>query len=252
MSFSDLLPKPAVIAANLERRRLRSSFREIYRKFRAYTMLHEAKYVNNLELCFEFKEIAGLRRRMRSVARGNDAPAWPRCSAPSGSTFFSTASRDCRRRAKTSTARGDRVAKQYRLADLLQQLRRRGRGSGGGDEAVGRDFIFAGQGMVQRNLTALHASIAQSRCCGSTAIGTIPLASACENLYPHVAPGGIVIIDDYYNWDGCARAVNEFHSDSRHAQCGAKDSPVPRPGRLPDKAPAAERPRRTARRLPNE
>jgi O-methyltransferase len=31
-----------------------------------------------------------------------------------------------------------------------------------------------------------------------------------ENLYPHVAPGGIVIVDDYYNWDGCARAVNEF------------------------------------------
>lgn len=27
-----------------------------------------------------------------------------------------------------------------------------------------------------------------------------------ENLYPHVAPGGIVIVDDYYNnWDGCAR-----------------------------------------------
>lgn len=31
-----------------------------------------------------------------------------------------------------------------------------------------------------------------------------------ENLYPHVAPGGVVIIDDYYIWDGCARAVNEF------------------------------------------
>jgi hypothetical protein len=33
-----------------------------------------------------------------------------------------------------------------------------------------------------------------------------------ENLYPHVAPGGIIIVDDYYNWDGCARAVNEFIS----------------------------------------
>jgi hypothetical protein len=36
---------------------------------------------------------------------------------------------------------------------------------------------------------------------------------AClENLYPHVAPGGIVIVDDYHIWDGCARAVNEFLS----------------------------------------
>jgi O-methyltransferase len=33
-----------------------------------------------------------------------------------------------------------------------------------------------------------------------------------ENLYPYVAPGGIVIVDDYYIWDGCARAVNEFVS----------------------------------------
>lgn len=31
-----------------------------------------------------------------------------------------------------------------------------------------------------------------------------------ETLYPHVAPGGIVIVDDYYYWAGCARAVNEF------------------------------------------
>jgi O-methyltransferase len=29
-------------------------------------------------------------------------------------------------------------------------------------------------------------------------------------LYPHVAPGGVVIIDDYEPWDGCAQAVHEF------------------------------------------
>ena len=33
-----------------------------------------------------------------------------------------------------------------------------------------------------------------------------------ENLYPHVAAGGLVIVDDYYTWDGCARALNEFVS----------------------------------------
>ena len=31
-----------------------------------------------------------------------------------------------------------------------------------------------------------------------------------KHLYPHVAPGGVVIIDDYKEWDGCARAVHEF------------------------------------------
>ncbi|MDB5058466.1 MAG: hypothetical protein JWO59_1938 [Chloroflexi bacterium] len=31
-----------------------------------------------------------------------------------------------------------------------------------------------------------------------------------ENLYDSVAPGGFVIFDDYYTWDGCALAVHEF------------------------------------------
>lgn len=29
-------------------------------------------------------------------------------------------------------------------------------------------------------------------------------------LYPKVTPGGLVIIDDYYTWDGCARAVHQY------------------------------------------
>lgn len=33
-----------------------------------------------------------------------------------------------------------------------------------------------------------------------------------DNLWEAVVPGGIVILDDYYVWDGCARAVHEFLS----------------------------------------
>lgn len=31
-----------------------------------------------------------------------------------------------------------------------------------------------------------------------------------DALIPQMAPGGLVLIDDYQAWDGCARAVNEF------------------------------------------
>jgi O-methyltransferase len=31
-----------------------------------------------------------------------------------------------------------------------------------------------------------------------------------EHLFPLVSPGGGVIIDDYFAWDGCARAVHEY------------------------------------------
>ena len=33
-----------------------------------------------------------------------------------------------------------------------------------------------------------------------------------ENLYDQVLPGGIIIIDDYQDWDGCTRAVHDFLS----------------------------------------
>lgn len=31
-------------------------------------------------------------------------------------------------------------------------------------------------------------------------------------LYPHVVSGGLIIIDDYFTWDGCSRAVHDYLS----------------------------------------
>ena len=36
-----------------------------------------------------------------------------------------------------------------------------------------------------------------------------------RGLYPHVVPGGLILIDDYYFWDGCARAVHDFLSANK-------------------------------------
>jgi len=33
-----------------------------------------------------------------------------------------------------------------------------------------------------------------------------------ENLYPKVSENGLIIIDDYYAWDGCSRAVHDYLS----------------------------------------
>jgi O-methyltransferase len=33
-----------------------------------------------------------------------------------------------------------------------------------------------------------------------------------NNLYEYIVPGGIIIIDDYYTWDGCSRAIHDFIS----------------------------------------
>ena len=31
-------------------------------------------------------------------------------------------------------------------------------------------------------------------------------------LYDQISPGGIIVVDDYYTWDGCSRAVHDFLS----------------------------------------
>jgi O-methyltransferase len=31
-------------------------------------------------------------------------------------------------------------------------------------------------------------------------------------LYPKVQPGGLILIDDYYTWDGCAKAIHDYLS----------------------------------------
>jgi O-methyltransferase len=31
-----------------------------------------------------------------------------------------------------------------------------------------------------------------------------------EHLYPLISPGGIVILDDYYYWEGCSKATDEY------------------------------------------
>jgi O-methyltransferase len=37
-------------------------------------------------------------------------------------------------------------------------------------------------------------------------------AECLNYLYGQVVPGGLIILDDYYAWDGCARAVHDFLS----------------------------------------
>lgn len=36
-----------------------------------------------------------------------------------------------------------------------------------------------------------------------------------ENLYKYVNDGGLIIIDDYYTWDGCTKAVHDFLSKNQ-------------------------------------
>ena len=64
-------------------------------------------------------------------------------------------------------------------------------------------------GPVEDTLPAARAR-ASSPCCGWTPTGTSRRATSCEHLYPRLAAGGVLIIDDYGHWDGARRAVDEY------------------------------------------
>jgi O-methyltransferase len=34
-------------------------------------------------------------------------------------------------------------------------------------------------------------------------------------LFPHVAKGGVIILDDYYSWEGCAKALHDYLSEHK-------------------------------------
>jgi O-methyltransferase len=240
MSFSDILSKPAVVAASLERRRLRASFREIYRRFRAYTMVHEEKYINNLELCFEFREIAS---------------CVVECGVWRGGMI-----------AGMAAVLG--AGRQYFLFDSFEGLPP-AREDVDGAAAVAYQTNTESPNYENNCVAAEEDAAAAMKLSGATSFSLIrgwfsetipqftppsPIAvlrldgdwydstRVClENLYPRVAPGGIVIIDDYYNWDGCARAVNEFIANS------ASPNLVPRLRQFRDRAAYIVKPRAAER-----
>ncbi len=209
MSLSDLIPPPSVLVTILKNRRLRKGFRGLYRKYRAYTMIHEASYVNNLELCARFAVISG------SVA---ECGVW-RGGMIAGMAEVLGAGRD------------------YFLFDSFEGLPP-AREDLDGASAVAWQKNSRSPAHYNNCTASEEEAAAAMKLSGATSFSlvkgwfneTIPrFTPPCdiavlrldgdwyestrvclENLYPHVAPGGIVIVDDYYNWDGCARAVNQF------------------------------------------
>jgi hypothetical protein len=55
----------------------------------------------------------------------------------------------------------------------------------------------------RRRMTCLHHTHERFR--GSSMI-------CLESLFDHVAPKGLIVLDDYYAWDGCSRALHDFLS----------------------------------------
>ena len=87
--------------------------------------------------------------------------------------------------------------------DLLQQVRRNIEGFGLSLEG---DHLHPVQGLFEDTLTGDEpVAVAHIDCDWYQSVKT-----CLERLWPRLVTGGTLVIDDYFHWSGCRRAVDEF------------------------------------------
>jgi len=209
MSLSDLIPPPSVLVAILERRCLRAGFRRIYRKYRACTLVHEAAYVDNLELCAKFGATPGCVVEC-GVWRGGMSAGMAEVLGAARDYFlfdsfegWPPAREDLDGAWVVAWQKGNTSPAYYNKCTAAQEE------AAAAMKLSGATSFSLVKGWFNETIPrfAPPCQIAVLRLDGDLYEST---RVCLENLYPHVAPGGIVIVDDYSSWNGCARAVHEY------------------------------------------
>ena len=122
------------------------------------------------------------------------------------------------------------------LAGVRLPRRRGGRGPGQLRPLRPRGGSDVRPGLLPGH-TPVVASAGGGRSPGSTATATTPLGCSLEALYPNLAVGGYLIVDDYLALDPCRKAVDDFRRehgitepiepiDWSAARGGARPSPL--------------------------
>ena len=199
---------PAALRELLRRWRHARRCAPLYAKYRQHTMVTAAQFADNLWLCRELAPLPGCVIEC-GVWRGGMSAAMAEVLGPARRYYLfdsfeglpaADAVKDGARAVRQASAvdPARRLVAEMRWADQAMRL------SG----AVRYELV---PGWFKDTLVPFTPPepIAVLRLDGDWYDST---RQCLEALYPHVAPGGLVLIDDYYVWDGCARAVHEYLS----------------------------------------
>ncbi len=77
-----------------------------------------------------------------------------------------------------------------------------------------RDKVEVHKGWFEETLpgTSVQNGISVLRMDGDWCASTMTIL---DNLFDQVVDGGVILIDDYYYWEGCAKAVHDYLSKTR-------------------------------------
>jgi O-methyltransferase len=181
----------------------------LYKKYQEFTMVPCPQFVANLELCLERAPRAGCIVEC-GVWRGGMSAAIADVLTDRLHILFDSfeglpPAKDIDGRAaldyqndKTSPVYFDNCRAESSFAEKAMKM------------SAARDFRLV-QGWFSETLPrfASPEPIALLRLDADWYESTM---DALNSIYPQIMPGGLIIIDDYYAWDGCARAVHDYFS----------------------------------------
>ena len=193
----------------------RLPLRLVYNKYRDFTMIPEESYVKNLALARQFKHVAGSVVEC-GVWKGGMSAGLAEILGPDRYYYLFDSFEGCPKAKEIDGPKAiqwqqDTGSPHYynnSSADISfsQEMMQR----------AGANRCTIIKGLFDNTLPEFKAEggIAILRLDGDWYGSTM---TCLEYLFPQVNEGGVIIIDDYYVFDGCARAVHDYLSRNRIA-----------------------------------
>jgi len=198
------------VGNQLEYLQSNEAYRLLFQKYQPFTMLYPQSFVNNLELINQYRSVPGCIVEC-GVWRGGCLAAIAEvlghersyhafdsfCGLPPAQEIDGTSAKQWQ--ADThSPSYHDNCSASREFVEQAMTL-------------AGAKDVVVHQGWFQETVPKFTATqpIAILRLDGDWYEST---ATCLKYLFPKMAEGGLVLLDDYYAWEGCARATHDFIS----------------------------------------
>jgi O-methyltransferase len=181
-------------------------FFPVYREFCNYTRLPERSYCDNLRLVDRFKKVKGSIVEC-GVWRGGMIAGIARILGRDRTYYFFDSFEGL---PKAKEIDGEK-ALYWQTGNNVQNCRTEETFAHEAMRQAGAVRVHVLKGWFDQTLKTfpLDEQIAVLRLDADWYSST---AECLNNLYSHVVPGGLIIVDDYFAWDGCSREVHDFLS----------------------------------------
>jgi O-methyltransferase len=184
-------------------------FHEIYRKYHNYTRVPEEVYCDNLSLVRRFKEVPGCIVEC-GVWKGGMIAGIAEVIGPERSYFLF----DSFEGLPNAKEVDGKKAFKWQNNNLVANCRTEEYFAYESMRLSGARKFTVTKGWFNNTLPGYDFgdSIAILRLDADWYNSTMECLNA---LYEKVTPGGLIVVDDYYAWDGCAKAIHDFLSTNR-------------------------------------